>query len=106
GVFPVIFALRLGLGSVYGDDRSSRKKLPPTEYYLDAIMAHHKDMKECGLFSKLNKLMYCPMDCMPNHYVGELGFVELAGNPAKWLADWIPDESNWLAQFLASMKTQ
>ncbi|MDO8671100.1 MAG: hypothetical protein Q7O66_06675, partial [Dehalococcoidia bacterium] len=106
GVFPVFLTLRLGVGSTYGEDKSNQQKLAPTEYYLDTILAHHNDVKEYGLYSKLNKLMFCPMDCLANHYSGEVGFVEKAGNLADWLADCVPGESNWLAQFPSSTKTQ
>ena len=103
GVVPVFLTLRLGPGSVYGDDKSNREKLAPTEYYLDLAVAHHEAMKEYGLYSKMNKLRWCPLDCLNNHYAGELGILELAGNPANWLADTIPDKANWLAKFIASL---
>ncbi|MDO8671269.1 MAG: hypothetical protein Q7O66_07535 [Dehalococcoidia bacterium] len=105
GVFPGIFSLRLGLGSVYGDTKANRAKLAPTEYYLDVGLAHHKAMSEFDLYQKLNKFLFCPMDCLAAFYVGELGMIELAGNPANWLAGTIPNEWNWLSKFVASLES-
>ncbi|MDO8670583.1 MAG: hypothetical protein Q7O66_04030, partial [Dehalococcoidia bacterium] len=64
GVMPVFIALRLGVGSIYGDDPANREKLPPTEYLLEVAMAHHAAMLEYGLYDRLNRLLYCPMDCL------------------------------------------
>ncbi|MDO8672412.1 MAG: hypothetical protein Q7O66_13435, partial [Dehalococcoidia bacterium] len=103
GVFPSFHSLRLGLGSIYGDAQSNRAKIAPTEYYLDAGLAHHEAMTRFGRYPTLNKLMLCPMDCLASFYAGELGMIALAGDIGKWLSEAIPDESNWLAQFISSV---
>ncbi|MDO8670999.1 MAG: hypothetical protein Q7O66_06155 [Dehalococcoidia bacterium] len=105
GVFPTFHAVRLGAGSVYGDDKSSHEKLPPTDYYLDTGLAHHQAMLEYGLYEKMNKLMQCPMDCLEHFYAGEIGMVALKGNPANWLADTVPNELNWLTKFVSSERS-
>ncbi|MDO8672513.1 MAG: hypothetical protein Q7O66_13945 [Dehalococcoidia bacterium] len=105
GALPVFLALRLVPGSKYGDDKSNKEKLPPTEYLLDAGLAHHKAMLEFGLYDKLNKLMFCPMDCLWALYGGEIGILERAGNPGNWLAGTIPDDGNWLASFVSSVES-
>ncbi|MDO8674022.1 MAG: hypothetical protein Q7O66_21635 [Dehalococcoidia bacterium] len=106
GMMTIYTSLRLGPGSVYGDDKSKNlAKLAPTEFYLDLSVGHHESAKKHGLYQHLNKLMFCPMDCLDNHYAGELGIVELAGDPGKWLSDTIPDKANWLSQFVASLES-
>ena len=103
GVLPGFLNMRLGVGSAYGDDHSNRAKLPPTEYYLDAALGHHKAMMEHGLYEKMNKFIVCPMDCFT--YGGDIGIIEMAGNTGKWLSDSVPAESNWLAHFVASLES-
>ncbi|MDO8672325.1 MAG: radical SAM protein [Dehalococcoidia bacterium] len=104
GVLPVCLPLRLGAGSVYGDDPSSRGRLAPTEYYLDMALAHHRTMMETGMYQKLNKLLYCPIDCIRG-YCAELGMHALAGGRGNWAAlAGFPDEGNWIKRFVESQK--
>ncbi|MDO8672257.1 MAG: hypothetical protein Q7O66_12660 [Dehalococcoidia bacterium] len=105
-VFCTTIGLRLGVGSIYGDDKSNWAKVPPTEYYLETGMAHHKLMTEHGLYDTLNRLMFCPMDCPDAMYCGELGMVEIAGDIGKWAAKVFPPEANWLGRFIDSMQAQ
>ncbi len=105
GLFPTFIALRLGPGSIYGDDKANRAKLPPTEYFLDAGLAHHKAMLEYDLYPKYNRLMFCPLDDLWYPYVGEIGIVELGGNVGNWAAECVPDEANWIARFIASLNS-
>ncbi|MDO8673271.1 MAG: hypothetical protein Q7O66_17835 [Dehalococcoidia bacterium] len=106
GAFPRFHGIRLGAGSVYGDDKASRLKAPPTEYFLDLCQAHHNIMMEYGYYEKLNKLMFCPLDCPPTSCCGELGALTLAGDLGKWAAEaGFPEEANWLAKFIASIQT-
>ncbi|MDO8671647.1 MAG: hypothetical protein Q7O66_09485, partial [Dehalococcoidia bacterium] len=83
-------------------DPANRDKFPPTEYYLDLMVAHHAGVKEYGLYEKLNRFMYCGL-CAVN-YVGEMGIVEIAGDLGTWMSTVVPPEQNWLAKFLASKK--
>ncbi|MDO8670049.1 MAG: hypothetical protein Q7O66_01290 [Dehalococcoidia bacterium] len=107
GVMPTFSHVRMPPGSVYwADYQTLRQKLPPTEYFLDVALDHHATMMEYGLYKKLNKLMYCGLCCIPTIYSGELGILALAGDPGKWMADVVPPESNWLAQFISSVSAQ
>lgn len=105
GVFPSFISLRLGVRSIYGDDLSNRAKVPPTEHYLEVGLAHHAAMEEYGLYGPLNKLLYCPLDCLPHLYAGEIGMLELAGSVANWAAQAVPEDANWIAKFTASLKS-
>ncbi|MDO8671042.1 MAG: hypothetical protein Q7O66_06380, partial [Dehalococcoidia bacterium] len=80
-------------------------KMPPTEYYLEACIAHHDIMTEYGFYDKLNKLMHCPLDCSPNGNFGELGMLALAGDIGKWAAQVFPEEGNWLGKFVTSLQS-
>ncbi|MDO8671964.1 MAG: hypothetical protein Q7O66_11115, partial [Dehalococcoidia bacterium] len=106
GVLPTFLSLRLGVGSIYGDDTANQsfsRRMPPADYYLDAALGHHQAMLEYGLYDTLNKLMFCPLDCLPPIYSGDIGILELAGNPGNWAADCVPADANWLAKFIASV---
>ncbi|MDO8670476.1 MAG: hypothetical protein Q7O66_03485, partial [Dehalococcoidia bacterium] len=104
GVLPVFLPIRLGAGSVYGNDKSSRAKLAPTEYYLEVALAHHQTMLDTGMYERLNKLMYCPMDCI-GPYSGELGMYALAGSVGEWAKSaGIPDDGNWIANFVSTLE--
>lgn len=105
GVVPVYTTFRPVPGSIYGDDKSTLAKMPPTEFYLEVAQGHHGAMKEYGMYEKMNKFVMCPLDCSALYYVGELGMIELAGNPGNWLSDTIPYEANWLAQFVSSVES-
>ncbi|MDO8670671.1 MAG: hypothetical protein Q7O66_04485 [Dehalococcoidia bacterium] len=105
GVFPIFTNLRLPPGSVYWDDKSLREKLPPTDYLLDVAQAHHQASMEYGLYPKLNRFMYCGLECLAGIYAGEIGILALAGDLGNWMADVVPDESNLLAQFVSSVKS-
>ncbi|MDO8669975.1 MAG: hypothetical protein Q7O66_00910 [Dehalococcoidia bacterium] len=102
GVFPTFHCVRLGAGSIYGDNRANAAKVPPTEYILDSALAHHELMKEYGRWETLDKLLACPLDCLAHFYAGEVGIVDVAGNPANWLKDTVPDDGNWLLKFMES----
>ncbi|MDO8673457.1 MAG: hypothetical protein Q7O66_18775 [Dehalococcoidia bacterium] len=104
GAFPFFIALRLGVGSPYGDDKSNWDKLPPMEYYLDSAIAHHELMTEYGYYDRLNRLMLCPLCPLTNGYNGEIGMLELAGDIGSWAAPAMPEEANWLARFIDSVK--
>ncbi|MDO8672652.1 MAG: hypothetical protein Q7O66_14675 [Dehalococcoidia bacterium] len=104
GVIPVFGNLRLPPGSVYWNDQSLRQKLPPTDLILDVALAHHDGMLEYDLYSKYNKLMYCPLECLDSIYAGEIGMLALAGDIGNWMDDVVPKEESWLAQFIASVK--
>ncbi|MDO8671932.1 MAG: hypothetical protein Q7O66_10950 [Dehalococcoidia bacterium] len=106
GVFPTFLNLRLTYGSVYGNDSSNREKLPPTDYYLDVAQAHHEAMLEYGLYPKLNKLMSCGFCCSPRVYNGDIGALQLAGDLGTWMADSVPPEQNWLAEFVSTVSVQ
>jgi hypothetical protein len=95
GILPTAMALRLPPGSVYASEEN-RKKLPPTEYYLDLALAHRGLMKQYGLYDKLNRLMWCPLCCQTACLSSELGAYELRGSLANWAADVVPRETNWL----------
>ncbi|MDO8673999.1 MAG: hypothetical protein Q7O66_21520 [Dehalococcoidia bacterium] len=103
GVFATFHCVWLGAGSTYGDDPSSPAKIPPTEYFLDAGLAHHEACLETGLYKKLDKLLSCPM-CFHGFYSGEIGMIALAGDLGNWIADAIPADANWMARFISSMK--
>ncbi|MDO8672815.1 MAG: hypothetical protein Q7O66_15505 [Dehalococcoidia bacterium] len=106
GLYTTFTQLRLGAGSVYGDNRAlSEKRLPPTEYCLDVATAHNEACMETGMYEKINKLMYCPMDCFTNMYGGDIGILALAGDIGAWVEDCVPSGQNWLANFVSSMKT-
>ncbi|MDO8670724.1 MAG: hypothetical protein Q7O66_04750 [Dehalococcoidia bacterium] len=105
GVYPITSNLRFPPGSVYAADPSNREKIPPSEYYLEMGLAHHADMKKYGLYEKLNKFMYCGLCCGGGTYNGELGVLEIAGDYGKWMADVVPDEANWIADFVESLKS-
>ena len=106
GLFPTFHSMWLGSGSVYGDDPSSAAKLPPTDYFLDVGLGHHQAMMENGMYEKMNKLMFCPLDCLAHFYAGDIGIVELAGTPANWLTDTIPNELNWMASFFSKVDSE
>ncbi|MDO8674394.1 MAG: hypothetical protein Q7O66_23555, partial [Dehalococcoidia bacterium] len=103
GVIPCIFALRLGVGSVYGDNPASWDRLAPTEYYLDLALDHHQVMTENDLYAKF-KLVLCPLDCFPAFYAGDIGFLANYGNIANWAEQRVPAGTNWLAGFIESVK--
>ncbi|MDO8673966.1 MAG: hypothetical protein Q7O66_21355 [Dehalococcoidia bacterium] len=107
GVFPHFHALRLGAGSIYGDDRSNVKKLAPTEYYLDVATAHHEAMMENALYEKYNrKLLRCPLDGIASIYGGDLGILAIYGDVGNYAAQLgVPNEANWVAKFISSMKS-
>ncbi len=73
---------------------------------MEVGLGHDKAMKEFGLYEKVNKLMWCPMDCVGGFYGGEIGQLEKAGDMGTWVADAIPQETNWLAEFIASLKSK
>ncbi|MDO8672993.1 MAG: hypothetical protein Q7O66_16420, partial [Dehalococcoidia bacterium] len=104
GVMPIFTNLRMPPGSVYGAEPTLREKIPPTEYYLDLTLAHHQTMMQHGLYEKLNKLMFCGFHCHVGPYAGEMGMLALAGDVGNWMADAVPEEANWLARFIASVK--
>lgn len=104
GVVPCFYPLWWAPGSILSQDRSNMDKFPPTEYHLDLALAHHKAMMEQGLYEKMNKFMYCGLDCTTAGYAGDIGMIELAGDVGKWMSDVVPDEDNWLAKFIAEMK--
>ncbi|MDO8673476.1 MAG: hypothetical protein Q7O66_18870 [Dehalococcoidia bacterium] len=106
GVFPTFTNLRLPPGSVYGENPANRDKLPPTEYYLEVAMAHHKTMKEYNLYEKLNRFIYCGLCCTAAPYSAEMGILELEGDVGNWMSKVVPDEDNWMAQFIASVKSE
>ncbi|MDO8670977.1 MAG: hypothetical protein Q7O66_06045 [Dehalococcoidia bacterium] len=104
GVFPMLETLVLGVGSIYGDDPANQAKLPPTDYYLDIAIAHHEACKEFDMYQRMNRLLYCPLDCPPFAYCGQLGMVEEAGDVGKWAATCVPDDANWIARFMESFE--
>ncbi|MBI2865698.1 MAG: hypothetical protein HYX94_14210 [Chloroflexi bacterium] len=104
-IWPLFTPLRLGVGSIYANDRANREKLPPTECYLELAVAHHRLMTEYGLYGKLNKLLYCPLDCTASYYA-ELGVLALSGDVGQWAADAVPSDANWIAGFIASVTSQ
>ena len=105
GVMPTFTNLRLPPGSVYGATPTLREKLPPTEYFLDVALAHDRTMTEYGLYGRLNRLMYCGLDCIPGPYAGEIGMLAQAGDVGKWMAPAIPDEANWIARIIESIES-
>ncbi|MDO8673782.1 MAG: hypothetical protein Q7O66_20420 [Dehalococcoidia bacterium] len=94
GVLPGVTPLRLPPGAPWGS-AENRKKYPPTDYYLDVALAHHQVMLEHGRYDKMNKLMWCPIECLTNRVGIELGVYEVAGSLANWTADCVPREANW-----------
>ncbi|MDO8672463.1 MAG: hypothetical protein Q7O66_13690 [Dehalococcoidia bacterium] len=106
GVMPIFIALRLGVGSIYGDDPASPAKLPPTEYLLEVAQAHHQTSMAYGFYDKLDKLLYCPLDCLSPLYGGEIGILALAGYVGNWAAECMPGEANWLAKFVSSLPSK
>ena len=79
-------------------------KFPPTEYFLDVAVPHHEAMLEYGFYEKMNKFMYCGLDCTAA-YTGDTGMLTLAGDMGKWMSSVVPDEANWLAKFIASINS-
>ncbi|MDO8672532.1 MAG: hypothetical protein Q7O66_14040, partial [Dehalococcoidia bacterium] len=102
-LLPCIGYLRLPAGSVYGQDKANREKLPPAEYYLDVFKVHHEAMTEKGLYDKVNKLMYCGLCCSAGNYIGDIGVIENSGDWGRYMSDVIPDKANWLQQFIQSV---
>ncbi|MDO8672051.1 MAG: hypothetical protein Q7O66_11560 [Dehalococcoidia bacterium] len=105
GVLPSFGVSVLGEGSVFGANPANRAKLPPTEYHLELILAHHQACKEFDMYSRMNKLLWCPLDCPPNQYAGELGMIEIAGDLGKWADMAVPADANWLGRFIESFKS-
>ncbi|MDO8670910.1 MAG: hypothetical protein Q7O66_05700 [Dehalococcoidia bacterium] len=108
GVFPHFHAIRLGVGSIYGDDRANRARLAPIEYYLDLALAHHEAMMEYDLYAKYNrKFMRCPLDGIASIYGGELGILAQAGDVGSYAAQLgVPEETNWLARFVSPLNAR
>ncbi|MDO8670976.1 MAG: hypothetical protein Q7O66_06040 [Dehalococcoidia bacterium] len=105
GVLPFIETIVLGAGSPYGNDQAgNRPKLPPTDLFLDVAMAHHQACKEYGMYERMNRLLWCPLDCAHAGYVGQLGMVEVAGDIGKWAATCVPEDGNWIGRFIESFK--
>ncbi|MDO8672728.1 MAG: hypothetical protein Q7O66_15055, partial [Dehalococcoidia bacterium] len=104
GVVPCFYEMWWAPGSVY-EDRSVVEKFPPTEYILDVGLAHHEAMLKYDLYDKMNKFMYCGFDCATGPYVADIGMLTLAGDVGNWMASVVPEETNWLAQFIASLKS-
>ncbi|MDO8671663.1 MAG: hypothetical protein Q7O66_09565, partial [Dehalococcoidia bacterium] len=74
GVLPSMGALRWAPGSAFSHDPANWNRFPPTEYYLDLLVAHHSTMKEYGLYEKLNKHLCCGLCFHSRHiYIGEMG---------------------------------
>ncbi|MDO8671883.1 MAG: hypothetical protein Q7O66_10705 [Dehalococcoidia bacterium] len=106
GVLPSIGCLRLPVGSIWGADIATlREKLPPTEYYLELFGPHHDAMTEAGLYDKMNKFMYCGLDCAHALYTGDLGVLERAGDWGNWMSDVVPDKANWILNWLKEIKS-
>ncbi|MDO8673013.1 MAG: hypothetical protein Q7O66_16520 [Dehalococcoidia bacterium] len=107
GVHPHYNLFRWAPGSALSQDASNRDKLVPTEFFLDAVVAHHETMKEYGRYERFHKLSTsCPMDCLHHSFGGEIGMLEIGGNMGNWLADALPEKANWLARFNASLATR
>ncbi|MBI2864542.1 MAG: hypothetical protein HYX94_08270 [Chloroflexi bacterium] len=104
GVYPCMDSLRWAPGSPYSRDPGNRDKYPPSEFFLDCIAAHDKAMEEYGFYEKLNKFLYCGLDCQIRPYVGEVGIIKRAGDFGTWMGEVVPYEQNWMAQFLDSIK--
>ncbi|MBI2863346.1 MAG: hypothetical protein HYX94_02135 [Chloroflexi bacterium] len=104
GVYPCMDCIRWAPGSPNSKDPSNRDKFPPAEFYLDLIVEHEKAMNEYGLFDKLNRFLYCGLDCHQGPYCSEQGIIERAGDFGAWMGERIPYEQNWIAQFLDSIK--
>ena len=104
GVVPGFTPLRIQQGSIFGTDPANQEKYPPTELYLDMALAHHKAMTEVGGYQKMNKLIWCAMDCLEVMYAGEIGILETAGDFGNWLSDVLPAEENWVADLVSSIK--
>ncbi|MDO8670670.1 MAG: hypothetical protein Q7O66_04480 [Dehalococcoidia bacterium] len=106
GVLPSIGCLRLPVGSVWGDDHEAalRKKLPPTEYYLDLFGPHDEAMEADGMYEKLNKLMYCGLDCCHSLYAGDVGIFKKAGDWGHYMQDTVPDKVNWTLHWLKEIQ--
>ncbi len=100
GLYATVHCIRLGAGSIYSEDLANETKLPPTEYFLDAGLAHHQACMEYNTFETYNKLFFCPLDCIQTLYAGEISMIELAGDVGKWAAQAVPDEANWLSRFI------
>ncbi|MDO8672638.1 MAG: hypothetical protein Q7O66_14600 [Dehalococcoidia bacterium] len=105
GIYPVTTPLRMPPGSVYGADPANQEKYPPSEFYLEMAIGHHQAMQEYGLYQKVNKFVWCAMDCLDNIYGGDIGILGLAGDLGNWLSDVVPAESNWLAKFVSSVNS-
>ncbi|MDO8671949.1 MAG: hypothetical protein Q7O66_11040, partial [Dehalococcoidia bacterium] len=104
GVYPCMAPIRWAPGSQISKDPANRDKFPPTEFYLDLLVAHHAAMKDYGLYEKLNRFLYFPFDSRGVN-MGEMGIIEIAGDVGTWLSAVVPYEQNWLAQFLDSKKS-
>ncbi|MDO8673314.1 MAG: radical SAM protein [Dehalococcoidia bacterium] len=105
GAFSSVGYLGLPPGTVYGSNPANREKLPPTEYYLDVIQAHHQAMMETKFYEKLNRLMYCGLCCVAVNYCGEVTILETAGNWGDWMVGHVPEKANWLKKFLDAVNT-
>ncbi|MBI2862987.1 MAG: hypothetical protein HYX94_00290 [Chloroflexi bacterium] len=104
GIFPSMDSLRWAPGSPYSRDLANRSKYPPTEFFLDCIVGHDKAMNEHGLYDKMNKFLYCGLDCQHRPYCGEMGILQRVPDFGTWMSAVVPYEQNWLAQFLDSVK--
>ncbi|MDO8671027.1 MAG: hypothetical protein Q7O66_06300, partial [Dehalococcoidia bacterium] len=71
----------------------------------DLFAPHDKFMEESGLYEKLNKFMYCGLDCAHALYTGDIGIMKRAGDWGTWMSDVVPYEYNLVAQFLDSIKS-
>ncbi|MBI2863933.1 MAG: hypothetical protein HYX94_05160 [Chloroflexi bacterium] len=98
GVLPSVSWLRFSPGAAYASEEN-RKKVPPTDFYLEVALAHHEACKKHGLYDKLNRLMLCPLDVLTSLICGELGAYELAGSLAEWTAAVVPREANRFRQW-------
>lgn len=65
--------VRWAPGSEFSKEPENRKKLPPTDFYLDLAVAHHAAMLEYGLYPKQNILMNGYLN--PANYNGDLGLL-------------------------------
>ena len=101
GVLPVTGPLAMPPGSVWGADPALQKRLPPMDYIYDLALAQDKAMMETGMYDTIDKFALCGLDCAPVYaYNTELGVLRDYGNYGNWMADVVPEELNWLLQFL------